>query len=263
MNDHDGRLRFEQDGHVLELVIDRPRKLNTITSAMDAEMNTAAYRINNDDSVRVVVIRGEGERAFCAGSDINGLDDYGDNWTMRNRFDARKDYARAVWQIRKPIVSAVDGHCIGGGLEIATGSDIRIGTARSTYASGEIRLGWHAGSGQTQLLTRLIGAGPASRMLMTGLPIDGEEAFRLGLIQELVEPALLRERAMEIAATIAELSPIAIQKTKAMIRLADNVPMEAALLIENDSFSYLMLTDDAAEGRAAFAEKRPAKFTGR
>lgn len=263
MAEHDGRVRLEQDGHVVEIVLDRPHKLNSMTAEMDRQMNDAAFRINNDDSIRAVVIRGEGERAFCAGSDVGELDEYGDNWSMRNRFDARKDYARALWLIRKPIVAAVDGYCIGGGLELATGSDIRIGTARSSYGSGEIRWGWHAGSGQTQLLTRLIGAGPASRMLMTGERIDGTEAHRIGLIQELVEPEDLLVRARELAATIASLSPIAIQKTKAMVRLAENAPMEAALLIENDSFSYLMLTDDAAEGRAAFVEKRQPKFTGR
>jgi len=100
-------------------------------------------------------------------------------------------------------------------------------------------------------------------MLMTGQPIDAVEAHRIGLVQELVEVELVVERAVALARDIAALSPIAIERTKFMVRMAENVPLEAALLVENDSFAYIMMTEDAAEGRAAFAEKRPPEFRGR
>jgi len=258
-----GDLRLERDGHVGVLTIDRPSKLNTITVAMDRRMNELSFEINNDDSLRAIVLTGAGERAFSAGSDINDLDSYGSNWQYRNRFDARRDYARAVWLLRKPVVAAVDGYCIGGGLEMACASDIRLATPRSTFGAGEIRWGWHGGSGQTQYLTRLIGPGNAARILLTGDRLDTATVDRYGLLQEVVDPEHLLDRAHELATTIAGLSPIAIEKTKQMIRVAQNVPLDTALGIENDSFAYLMMTEDADEGRAAFAEGRAPRFQGR
>jgi len=259
----DGNVRVERTGHIAHIILDRPAKLNAMTVAMDHQMNDIAYEINNDRDVRCVVISGAGDRAFTAGSDITDLDEYGDNWSYRNRFDARGDYARAVWLIRKPVISAINGYCIGGGLEIACGSDIRIATPQSSFGAGEIKWGWHGGSGQTQLLTHVIGPGYASRLLLTGDRIDGDEALRVGLVQQLVPFEDLIETAMALAATIAGNSPIAIEKSKNMVRVAQNVPLDAALLVENDSFSYLMMTEDAAEGRAAFAEKRTPQFKGR
>jgi len=173
------------------------------------------------------------------------------------------DYARAIWLIRKPVIAAIDGYCIGGGLEMASASDIRIATANSSFGAGEINWGWHGGSGQTQLLTHLVGPGWASRLLLTGERIGGDEALRIGLVQQIVEPAEVLGVATALATKIALLSPIAIQRTKHMVRVAQNVPLETGLLIENDSFSACMMTEDAVEGRAAFAEKREPVFHGR
>lgn len=249
--------------HVVTIVLNRPAKLNAMTVAMDERVNELSFEINNDDDVRAVILTGAPGRAFCAGSDITDLDGYGTNWQYRNRFDARKDYARAIYLIRKPVIAAIDGYCIGGGLEMATGSDVRLATARSSFGAGEIRWGWHGGSGQTQLLARLVGPGQASRLLLTGDRIDGEEALRIGLVERLVEPDELQDAAWELARTIASRSPIAVQRTKYMVRVSQNVPLDAALLVENDSFAYCMTTQDAAEGRLAFAEKRDPQFRGR
>ena len=147
---------------------------------------------------------------------------------------------------------------------MASACDIRIASPDASFGAGEIRWGWHGGSGQTQLLTHLIGPGHASRILLTGDRIDGEEAHRIGLVQQLVDrgSSSSRPRA-QLATTIAELAPIATQRTKHMVRVAQNVPLETGLLVENDSFAYLMMTEDAAEGQAAFAEKRPPVFKGR
>lgn len=259
----DGDIRLEKDGYVAHLVIDRPAKLNAMTVAMDHRMNDLVFELNNDKSVRCIVLSGAGDRAFSAGSDITDLDEYGDNWSYRNRFDARGDYARAIWLIRKPVIAAVNGYCIGGGLEMASASDIRIATPQASFGAGEIRWGWHGGSGQTQFLTHLIGPGYASRLLLTGDRIDGEEALRIGLVQQLVPADQLIDTALALAQSIASKSPIAVEKTKHMVRVAQNVPLETALIVENDSFSYLMKTEDAAEGRAAFGEKREPRFTGR
>jgi enoyl-CoA hydratase/carnithine racemase len=215
-----GEIRLDRDGFVAIVTIDRPTKLNTMTVAMDARMNELVFEINQDAAVRAVVLTGAGDRAFSAGSDINDLGEYGSNWEYRNRFDARKDYARAVWLCRKPIVAAINGYCIGGGLEMACACDIRIATAVSSFGASEIRWGWHGGSGATQLLTHAIGPGNASRLLLTGDRIDGTEAHRIGLVQQIVEGPQLLSTALELASQIASLSPIAIQKTKHMVRIA-------------------------------------------
>lgn len=254
-------IRISRAGHVTTIELNRPAKLNAMTVAMDDQLNAIVHEVNNDAETRVVILTGAGDRAFSAGSDITDLDGYGSNWEYRNRFDARKDYARAIWLIRKPVIAAISGYCIGGGLEMALASDIRIATPASSFAAGEIAWGWHGGSGATQLLTHAIGPGNAARLLLTGDRIDATVAERYGLVQEIVEDA--RARAVELATRIAALSPIAVERTKYMVRVAQNVPLEAGLLVENDSFSYLMTTDDSREGRAAFAEKRPPEFHGR
>ncbi|MFV0252984.1 MAG: enoyl-CoA hydratase/isomerase family protein [Beutenbergiaceae bacterium] len=264
MNDPaNGEVRLERDGHIGHLVIDRPAKLNAMTVAMDHRMNELVFEINNDPDIRVVLLRSTGERAFSAGSDITDLDEYGDNWSYRNRFDNRTDYARAVWLLRKPAIAAVQGYCIGGGLEMASACDIRIASPDASFGAGEIRWGWHGGSGQTQFLTHLIGPGHAAKLLLTGERMDAAEAFRIGLVQELVDRDGLVERACRLAASVAEKSPIATQRTKYMVRVAQNVGIDAALHVENDSFAYLMMTDDAAEGQAAFAARRTPIFKGR
>lgn len=258
-----GQVRLEKHGAVAHLVLDRPRKINAMSVVMDQQMNLLVYEINNDEEIRSVLLYGVGEKGFCAGSDINDLDEYGNNWQYRNRFDARLDYARAVWLIRKPVVAAIHGWCIGGGLEMACASDIRIAAPNAKFGAGEIRHGWHGGSGQTQLLTHAIGPGNAAQFLLLGEPIDAEVSLRMGLIQQIVEPELLQSAGHSLAESIAEKAPIAAQMTKHMIRMAQSVPLEVGLLYENDSFAYCMSTEDAAEGRRAFAEKRRPEFKGR
>jgi enoyl-CoA hydratase len=258
-----GRVRLEKHGAVAHLILDRPSKINAMTLTMDRQMNELTFDINNDNEIRAVLLYGLGEKGFCAGSDITDLDGYGNNWQYRNRFDARLDYARAVWLIRKPVVAAIHGWCIGGGLEMACASDIRIAATNAKFGAGEIRHGWHGGSGQTQLLTHAIGPGNAAKFLLIGEPIDAETSLRMGLIQEIVEPQDLLASAQSIAESIAEKAPIAAQMTKHMIRMAQSVPLEVGLLYENDSFAYCMNTEDAAEGRRAFAEKRRPEFKGR
>lgn len=258
-----GDITVATDGHVATITINRESKLNTMTVAMDRAVNQIVFDLNQDYDIRAVVLTGAGSRAFSAGSDINDLDEYGSNWEYRNRFDARKDYARAIWLIRAPVVAAIRGYCIGGGLEMACASDIRIASPESSFGAGEIRWGWHGGSGATQLLTRAVGPGHASRILLTGQRIDANEAARIGLVQELRPDDEVLPAAQELAQSIAALAPIATQRTKYMVRMADNVPLDVGLLVENDSFAYCMNTEDAAEGRAAFAARRTPIFKGR
>jgi len=262
MSESNGQVRIERNGYVAIITIDRPAKLNAMTVAMEREMNAITYEVNNDDTIRAVLLTGAGERAFCAGSDITDLDEYGSNWQYRNRFDAREDYAHAVWRVRKPVVVAIGGYAIGGGLEMACASDIRLSTPESSFAAGEIRWGWHGGSGATQFLTRAIGPGHALRLLLTGDRIDGSEAYRIGLVQELLPRERLMERALELTRTIASRAPIAIQSTKNLVRVAQSASIEVGLTYENDMFSYGRMAANAAGGRQAFYEKRERQLKG-
>lgn len=258
----EGTIRLERLGHVGVITMDRPAKLNTFTVEMDRRLNSLTREINTDSEIRAVVLTGAGDRAFCAGSDITNLDGYGSNWEYRNRFDRGEDYVNGIWRIRKPVVAAINGYAIGGGLELACASDIRLATPASKFGAGEIKWGWHGGSGATQFLTRAIGPGYASKLLFTGDMIDGEEAYRIGLVQELHSPDTLTDKAMRLATTIASRGPIAVQSTKNLVRIAQSASTEVGLAYENDMFAYCMATHDAAEGRAAFAEGRQPVFRG-
>jgi enoyl-CoA hydratase len=215
--------------------------------------------INNDASIRVVILQGDGTRAFSAGSDIALLDDYGTNWELRNRID----YARAIWALRVPVIAKIRGYCIGGGLEMALMSDIRIGDETAKFGAGEIKLGWHGGAGNTQLLPRVVPPGIAARMLLTGEMISAQEASRVGLLDVLVEANDLDNHTQELAEKIALSAPIPAQLAKHLIRVAQSTSLEVGLAYENDTFAYCLNTEDSAEGRKAFAEKRSPRFVGR
>ena len=161
------------------------------------------------------------------------------------------------------MVAALHGWVVGGGLEMACASDVRVGSPDTKFQAGEIRWGWHGGSGQTQLLVHTVGPGNANLLLLHGEKVEAEAALRMGLIQEIVAKEQVFDRAIEIAQSIADKAPIAAQMTKHMVRMAQSIPLEVGLLYENDSFSYCMTTEDAAEGQRAFAEKRKPNFKGR
>jgi enoyl-CoA hydratase/carnithine racemase len=251
-------LRSDHVGHVLTITINRPEKLNTLTPAMGKALAQLVEEINEEESIRVVILRGEGQRAFSAGSDVSVLDQYGTNWQLRNR----TDYARAIWAIRKPVIAQISGHCIGGGLEMALMSDIRIADTTASFAAGEIKLGWHGGAGNTQLLPRTVPTGGAALMLMTGDPVAATEAHRLGLVDVVSDPEQLDDVVNSTALKIAQNSPIAVQLTKHLMRTAQSTSLEVGLAYENDLFAYCFTTNDSAEGRAAFFERRAPRFAG-
>ena len=136
-------LQFDEADGVGTITLNRPEKLNTMTPAMGKALMGLVNYINNTSSIRVVILTGTGSKSFSAGSDVKVLDEYGSNWELRNRVD----YARGIWQIRKPVIAKIRGYCIGGGLEMALMSDIRYATEDAKFGAGEIKLGWHGGAG--------------------------------------------------------------------------------------------------------------------
>jgi enoyl-CoA hydratase len=252
-------IHFEVSSGVARIFLDRPAKLNTMTPEMGVELMSLVPRINGDDEVRVVILSGVGEKAFSAGSDVSVLDQYGTNWQLRNRLD----YARAIWAIRKPVISKIRGYCIGGGLEMALMSDLRYSDETGQFGAGEIKLGWHGGAGNTQLLPRVTGPGIALEMLLTGDLISAQEALRVGLVQRVYPASDLDAEVDGIAQRIAKSAPIAAELAKHLVRISQSTSLDVGLAYENDTFTYCFTTEDSAEGREAFAEKRPPNFRGR
>jgi enoyl-CoA hydratase/carnithine racemase len=244
---------------VAEIVLDRPRKLNSVTTAMGRELFEVVERVDMDDSIRVAIVTGEGERAFCVGSDVSEVDAYPDPWQFRNR----RDYCDALRAVRKPVVAAVNGYAYGGGLELALSCDIRLASGNASFAAAEIKLGWIGGGGVSALLSASLSASDAALMLLTGDPVGAADAHRMGLVSEVLPPDSLMARARELARTIAERPPIAAQSAKANLAAARSMAIEPAIQYEREMQAICMATQDAAEGRAAFAEKRAARFVGR
>jgi len=258
-----GQVHLEVEDAVATLVIDRPAKHNTFTVTMAGQLTEHCVRLGRDEAVRAVVIRAMGDRAFCAGSDIGLLDDLGGPWQGRDRAAHGRDYIAPLLALRLPIVAAIRGYCLGGGLEIALASDIRVAGAGASFGAPEVRLGWHAGSGNTTILPRLIGYGNAARWILTGDRFDAAEALRVGLVQEVVADDAVEAHALGIARRIAANPPIAVQAAKSLIRRSQGTTVEQGLAWENDLYTLCMTTEDAREGIAAFVAKREPRYRGR
>ncbi len=241
---------------VAELVLDRPAKHNAVTPAMARRLADLCCALDADDTVRAVLLRGEGSGAFCAGSDLNALAGYASAWHFRNRVD----YATAVRALRKPVVAALQGWTLGGGAETALSADLRVAADTLRFGFPEVQRGWVGGGGASQILPRMIGQGRAARMLMLGEPIGAEEALRLGLIEEIVAPDALLPYARALARKLAALSPIAVQSVKAAMRMAMEAPLTAGLVYENEMNVLCFSAGDHLEGIRAFNEKREAVF---
>lgn len=249
----------ERDGMVGIITINRPEKLNSMTPEMAAALVAAVNDFNSDDGIRCVILTGAGERAFCAGSDIRTLDDYATPWDFRNR----PDYCDAIRALLKPSIAAVNGYAFGGGLETAMTCDIRIASESASFAAPEIKLGWIGGGGMAVNLAHAVGPSNAALMIMTGDPIDVATAERWGLVSRVVPQADLLAEAKKIATAIAARAPIAAETAKLNLRAAWDRSIEDAITYERDLQAICFATADAAEGRAAFKEKRQPVFKRR
>jgi len=251
-----GRVTLTVQDEIGRIVLDRPDKMNAITPDMTRELQRICREIDDNRDIRVATIAGAGERAFSAGSDLNTLVDLSDMLAFRDRLE----YAALVRDIRKPVVAALKGWVLGGGMEIAIAADIRI-AGRSTRIGGpEITRGWLGGGGASQMLPRLVGVGQAMRMLLTGDPIDAETALRIGAVEEVVDDGDVTSRTLALAQKIASFNPIATQAVKAAVRAALSMPLEAGLRYENELHVLCMSDKARLEGIKAFQEKRDAKF---
>jgi enoyl-CoA hydratase len=251
-----GRIGLSIADGIAEIVIDRPEKMNAITSAMTLELQRVCREVDTDSAVRVVTIAGAGEKAFSAGSDLNALADLSDILVFRDRIE----YAALVRDIKKPVIAALKGWVLGGGMEIAIAADVRVAGRSAKIGGPEVTRGWIGGGGASQMLPRLVGAGQAMKLLLTGEPVDAETALRIGLVEEVVDDADVLARAKALAQKIASFSPVATQAVKAGVRAALSMPLEQGLRYENELHILCMSDRARVEGIKAFQEKREGKF---
>ena len=245
------------------MTIDHP-PVNALSTALLEELEAELGRLDEDDGVRAIVLRGGGEKAFVAGADISEFPALresagreGGSARGIQRLGARMDAADT------PFVAAIEGFCLGGGLELAMCCDIRVAAEDAQLGQPEIKLGLIPGGGGTQRLPRLVGLGRALLLNLTGDFVDGRTAYEWGLVERVVPRGAVLETALGIARTIAERSPHSVAVLRELARTCRDLPLEEGLRREAEGFRRCLASEDGLEGVAAFLEKREPRFTGR
>lgn len=252
-------LRYEIDGGVALVTVNRPEARNSISDAVIREMYAALDAARADASVGALILTGAGDEAFVSGADIRAI-------ASRRRREAlaglNNRLFAAIEAFEKPTIAAVNGYALGGGLELALACDIRVAAAGARFGLPEVKLGIIPAAGGTQRLPRVIGAGRARYLILTGDIIDAVEAERLGLVSAVVPRDELLPKAREIAAKIMKRGPLAIRLAKKALSLSAEVPLSAGLEFESIAQAILFESRDKEEGTRAFLEKRDPRFTG-
>ncbi|GAA3870146.1 enoyl-CoA hydratase-related protein [Leifsonia kafniensis] len=253
-------LEYLSNGRVALITLNRPHADNAITTEMGALLTDVVEEIAVRTAVRVVILTGAGDRAFSVGSDLRQRKAMTkEDWLRQRQAFDRTLYT--VRQLRKPIFAAVNGIAYGGGCELAQSTDFIIASTNATFGQPEAMLGLAAGGGSPALLPRLLPRGKALQMLMTGDPVSAQEAYRLGMVNELHDPTQLMSAAQQIADKIASNSPTAVQAVKRAVHLGEGQPIEQAIAIMMDAHWRSAIHPDRVEGIGAFNDGREPAFS--
>ncbi len=253
-------LRVDVRDRIATLTIDRPEKRNALSAEVRRELIAALDQQVADDRVRVIILTGAGEKAFVAGADIS---EFAGRSPLEQRaaMEGRRVFD-VVAECPKPTIAAINGVALGGGCELALACDLRIAARSARLGQPEVKLGLLPGGGGTQRLPRLVGAGRALRLIMTGEIIDAAEAERIGLVDQVVDDGALEGQARELASRLAAQSPVALRLIKTAARAAAEMPLPAGLAFERELFITAFGSEDRQEGVTAFLEKRQPDFQG-
>jgi enoyl-CoA hydratase/carnithine racemase len=246
---------------VVHVVLDRPEALNAISTALATQLGAAFSDLAADDALRAVVLASSSAKAFCVGADLKERAGYSDAQLRAQRVVYRR-MAAALLAVPVPVVAAVAGHALGGGLELALLGDLIVADATAVVGLPEVSVGVIPGLGGTQLLPRRIGVARAAELVYTARRLDADEARALGVVDRVVPAGEARTTAADVAATIARHSPVAVRNAKRAIRLGAGVDLAAALEIEDGAWRATAFSADRAEGILAFTEKRAPRWPG-
>ena len=247
---------YEKEGHIAIFTINRPEALNAISLQVRRELTEAMTDFRDDTNLWVGIVTGAGERAFSAGADIKEV--------STPAAEAQQPDIMRGFELWKPLIAAIHGYCLGGGLELALACDIRIAAEDSRFGFAEIQRGWMPGWGGTQRISRVISRALASEILLMAKFVDAQEAYRMGLVNKVVARDQLMSTAKEWAGTICQAAPLGVRAAKeAMVRGYD-VTLEQGFKVESEvSARVLKPSEDREEGRRAFLEKRKPVWKGR
>ena len=250
---------LEKTAPLAILTVNRPKVLNALNKKTMQEIECAFFELKDDDSIKAVVLTGSGEKAFIAGADINEISTY--TATGGTRFAHQGQAAlNLIENLGKPVIAAINGYALGGGLEIAMACHIRIAASNAKVGQPEINLGIIPGFGGTQRLARLVGENRAMELVLTGDQIGAEEAYRIGLLNKVVPAEELLETAKALANKIASKGALAVRYAMEAVHLGLQGTLSDGLNLEANLFGLCCATDDKQEGTQAFLEKRKANF---
>ncbi|MEO0819476.1 MAG: enoyl-CoA hydratase-related protein [Pseudomonadota bacterium] len=238
--------------------LNRPEALNALNMALRQTLAATFTALHDDDRIRAIVLTGD-ERAFAAGADLKEFAEASTVEIMQRRSER---YWNAVAATPQPVIAAIEGYAMGGGLELAMACDLIVAGEGAQLGQPEIRVGIMPGAGGTQRLTRAVGKFNAMKMCLTGRPVTGAEALRMGLVSDIVADGEALETALGLARTIARMPPLAARAVKEAVVRGEDASLEAGMTLERKAFQLLFATEDRREGMAAFIEKRRPVFRG-
>jgi enoyl-CoA hydratase len=253
---------YEKSEGVATITLNRPEALNAFSKDVVSEILHVLEDVKNDENVRVVILTGAGEKAFSAGADIKSM-------AGMNALKARElslmgeTLCVGLENLEKPVVAALNGYALGGGLEVAMSCDLRIASENARVGQTEVNIGLIPGWGGTQRLTRLVGMTKAKELVFTGKMIDAKTAEQIGILNMVVPADKFRETVRQFALELAAKAPIAVKVAKALINKGSDIGLDSALALEREGFGVVASTEDLKEGVAAFSEKRKPSFKGK
>jgi enoyl-CoA hydratase len=253
---------YEKSGGVATVTLNRPEALNAFSKDVVEEVFLALEDVRNDENVRVLILTGAGEKAFSAGADIKAM-------AGMTALKARElslmgeKLCLALENLEKPVIAAINGYALGGGLEVAMSCDLRLASENARVGQTEINIGLIPGWGGTQRLTRLVGRTKAKELVFTGKMIDAKTAEQLGLVNMVVPAEKFRETVRQFASELATKAPVALKVAKAVINKGADISLDSALALEREGFGVVASSEDLKEGVSAFTEKRKPAFKGK